>query len=45
MERSCAIRELPLLSHRSALAGAVVAGFLPPLGLFLSFYIIVMDPM
>ena len=45
MERSCAIRELPLLSHRSALAGVVVAGFLPPLGLFLSFYIIVMDPM
>ena len=36
---------LPLLSHRSAPAGAVVAGFLPPLGLFLSFYIIVMDPM
>ena len=45
LERSCAIRELPFLSHRSALAGAVVAGFLPPLGLFLSFYIIVMDPM
>lgn len=36
---------LPLLSHRSAPAGAVVAGSLPPLGLFLSFYIIVMDPM
>ena len=42
---ACATRRLPLLSHRSALAGAVVAGFLPPLGLFLSFYIIVMDPM
>ena len=35
----------PFLSHRSAPAGAVMAGFLPPLGLFLSFYIIVMDPM
>jgi len=45
LERSCAIRRLPLLSHRSAPAGAVVAGFLPPLGLFLSFYIFIMDPM
>ena len=43
--RARSIRKLPLLSHRSAPAGAVVAGFLPPLGLFLSFYIIVMDPM
>ena len=29
----------------AALAGAVVAGFLPPPGHFSRFYIIVMDPM
>ena len=39
------VLEGPFLSHRSAPAGTVMAGFLPPLGLFLSFYIIVMDPM